>query len=95
MFAHQRMGFVIHQRHVLEGYFSGGGSHRRINEHRELGNAPLPRQVGQQIQHVLGAAHRKGGNNDVAALPFDGVVDRLHQFVLRCFHALMIAVAVG
>jgi len=48
---------------------------------------PLPGQVGQQVEHVLGAPHGEGGNDDRFQQPFDQLIAGIDFSKLAGFKA--------
>ena len=77
----------------LGGLVGQGGVHH----HGEVGVAldqSLLLHFPHEVQQLLGAAHGKGGDDDVAA-PGEGVVDDLGQGLGVGVHGLVVPVAVG
>lgn len=74
--------------------FRGAIGHRRIDENRQIMQPALPRQAMQVIKNLLGATHREGGNDDIAAT-FAGLrYDRDHLINRRGLIA-MHSIAIG
>ena len=68
-----------------------------VHHHGEAGHAldeALLLHLPDKVQQLLGAAHGKGGNDDVAA-PGKGVVDELGQGLHIALRDFMVPVAVG
>ena len=57
---------VIGDVEMLEGDLRGANRHRRVDVDFQLGNPPLPKQLDDQVDEILGTSYGECGNDDIA-----------------------------
>jgi len=85
-------GLRVQKIPMLEGQPGGGAGHGRVHIDIQAVEATVAHQVGQQGENLLGAPHREGGDDDVAAAPVQHLLQHRHQFVLGILQGTVQAV---